>query len=54
MKASDILMLIGTGLQILFLVLIVLVNVPVFPACLLVVLGIAYQVYGVLMSYEGS
>lgn len=54
MKASDILMLIGTGLQLMFLVSIILFNVPVFPACMLVVLGIAYQVYGVLMSYEGS
>jgi len=54
MKASSILMLIGTILQVLFLVSVMLINEPVFPACLLVVLGIAYQVYGVLMSYEGS
>jgi hypothetical protein len=54
MKASDILMLIGTGLQLVFLVSIILFNVPVFPTCLLVILGIAYQVYGVLLSYEDS
>jgi hypothetical protein len=54
MKASDILMLIGTGLQLVFLVSIILFNVPVFPTAILVVLGIAYQVYGVVLSYEGS
>jgi|LauGreDrversion4_2_1035121.scaffolds.fasta_scaffold173162_3 hypothetical protein len=54
MKASDILMLAGTGFQILFLVLVVLAEAPVFPTCMLTILGIAYQVYGVLMSYEDS
>jgi hypothetical protein len=54
MKASDILMLIGTGLQLVFLVSVLFVTLPLIPTAILVVLGIAYQVYGVVLSYEGS
>ena len=54
MKASDILMLIGTGLQLVFLGSVLFVTLPLIPTAILVVLGIAYQVYGVVLSYEGS
>jgi hypothetical protein len=54
MKASDILMLTGTILHVVFLVSVLFFPMPLFPAALLTVLGIAYQGYGVFMSYEGS
>lgn len=54
MKASDILMLTGTILHLMFLGSVLFVSLPLLPTAILVVLGIAYQVYGVVLSYEGS
>jgi uncharacterized metal-binding protein len=54
MKASDALMLTGTILQLIFLGSVLFMTMPLIPTAILVVLGIAYQVYGVVLSYEGS